>query len=425
VSMSYGPGRYDRAYEESGLDYPLPYVRWTENRNLQAFLALAASGGVRPERLLTETVPFQDAERAYAELASGERRSLSVVFRYDAERELGARSLTLREPTARAPREGELGVAFLGAGNYARSVLLPALQRAGGTRRLALVTATGASARRSAERFDFARCGTDPEQALADPEVDLVFVTTRHDTHARLAAAALRAGKSVWLEKPVGLSPDEVEQVVQAADETGGLLTVGYNRRFSPHARAVREHFAGRDAPLSLHYGVAAGPPPAGTWVTDPRVGGGRVVGEVCHFVDLCTYLVGKSPVRVFARALGRDPEQDDSLLATLAYPDGSVATIEYLCGAHAELPKERFEVSGAGRTARCDNFRTTQLLGGRAVKTWNQDKGQQTAIAETLAAVRSGSPSPIPLAEVSAVSRATFAILESCRSGVPVELAP
>jgi polar amino acid transport system substrate-binding protein len=198
---------------------------------------------------------------------------------------------------------------------------------------------------------------------------------------------------------------------------------VGYNRRFSPHARAIREVFADRDAPVAIHYSVAAGAPPSGTWITDPAVGGGRIVGEVCHFVDLCQYLVGAPPVRVQANALGRDPERDDSLVALLQYADGSSASIEYLATASAELPKERFEISGGGRTARCENFRTTRIFGGRSVKTWNQDKGQATAVAETLEAVRTGAPSPIPLAEIAAVSRTTFAIREACERGQAVEL--
>jgi polar amino acid transport system substrate-binding protein len=421
VSMSYGPGRYDRRYEELGLDYPLPFVRWTENRNLQAFLALLAAGSVTPERLDAEVVPFAEAERVYGELASGERPALSLVFEYAADVP-AQRSLRLAPPAPR-PAEGSLGVAVLGAGNYAKAVLLPALRRCAGTRRVALVTATGGSARRTAERFGFESCATDTAAALADPGVGLVFVATRHDSHAELAAAALRAGKAVWLEKPVGLSPEEVELVLAAARESGGFLAVGYNRRFSPHARAAREAFAGRQGPLAIHYAVAAGPPPSGTWIADPRAGGGRIVGEVCHFVDLCAWLVGRSPRSVFARALGRDPEQDDSVVALLDFSDGSTATIEYLARAAPELPKERFECSADGRTVACTNFRATS--GAARVKTWNQDKGQRAAVAAVIEAVRRGEPSPFSLEEIAAVSRATFAIGDSARSGLPVACLP
>lgn len=421
LSMSYGPGRYDRRYEELGLDYPLPYVRWTENRNLQSFLALAAAGRIHPERLDAETVPFEQAESAYEELASGERRSLAVVFRY-AEAPDMRRTLDL---STRSRAAGErVGVGFLGAGNYAKAVLLPALGARKDVDNIALVTATGPSAERTADRFSFSRCGTDPSAVLEEGAIDLVFVTTRHDLHAGQAIAALRAGKAVWLEKPVGLAADEVDRVAAAVRETGGFLMVGYNRRFSTHARAIRQAFADRQTPLSIDYTVAAGPPPQGTWITDPREGGGRIIGECCHFIDLCTYLVGAAPVRVFAEGSGSDPEVDDSTTALLRWRDGSTATIHYLARASGELPKERFEASAGGVTALCDNFRQTRLHGASGgVRKLNQDKGQATAIAETIAAVRSGGEAPITLGEIVSVSRATFAILESQRSGAAVEL--
>ncbi len=423
MSTSYGPGRYDRSYEEAGLDYPLPYVRWTENRNLQAFLALVAAGSVEPGRLDAATVPFADAVRTYEQLARGERRSLAVVFRYEAEPS-AARSLSLLPPRAPAAASDELGVAFLGAGNYAKAVLLPALAGVKGVRRRWLVTATGASARRTAEKFGFAACGTDPDEALRDSSVGLVFVTTRHDSHAELAARALRAGKAVWLEKPVALDEPQLAELAAAARETRGFLAVGYNRRFSVHARAVREAFAQRSGPLAIHYAVSAGLPPSGTWITDPREGGGRIVGEACHFVDLCAWLVGTPPARVFGRALGRDPELDDSMVAVLGFPDGSTATLEYLAHASTQLPKERFEASADGRTALCENFRTTRFLGGgRGVKGVNQDKGQVAAVRAVLDALREGAASPFAWSEIAAVSRATFSLLESIRTGREVEL--
>jgi predicted dehydrogenase/threonine dehydrogenase-like Zn-dependent dehydrogenase len=422
MSTSYGPGRYDRAYEEEGLDYPLAYVRWTENRNLAAFLALVAAGGVKPETLDTGIFPFEEAATVYEELAKGERRSLAAIFRYAG---TPARSREQRVAASSPVTRDSVGVAFVGAGNYAKSVLLPALAARPEARRVQLVTASGPSARRSAEKFGFALCGTDPDAVFADPEVDLVVIATRHDSHAEIATRALRAGKAVWLEKPVGISPDEVDAVLAAARETGGFLAVGYNRRFSTHARAVAEAFAGRRAPLAIHYSVAAGPPPRGTWILDPAVGGGRILGEVCHFVDLCSFLVGAPPASVFARALARDPQVDDSVMAILGFPDGSTAQLAYLASTAPDLPKERFEVSAEGRTARCENFKTTQLSGARALRTLNQDKGQAAAVAEVLAAVRQGRPSPFSLAELAGVSRACFALLASLESGRAEEVAP
>ncbi|NQZ97114.1 MAG: Gfo/Idh/MocA family oxidoreductase [Myxococcales bacterium] len=425
MSMSYGPGRYARRYEEEGCDYPLPFVRWTENRNLQSFLSLLASGALHIDRLDADVVPFEDALRSYDELARGERRSLSVVYRYAGGASLQRTlplSATLQTEKQKRTRE-TVGIAFLGAGNYAKSVLLPALGSCRSARPVTLVTQTGASARRASEQFGFDRCGTDPRDAFDSAEIDLVFVTTRHDTHAELAAQALRAGKAVWLEKPAALSPAELAALLEAAKESGSFLTLGYNRRFSTHAREVRAAFAERQGPLAVHYAVAAGPTPAGTWLTDPKVGGGRIVGEVCHFVDLCAYLVGTSPETVYARALGRDPERDDSLVANLGFRDGSTATIEYLATAHPDLPKERFEVSGSGGTARCENFRVTQIRGGKTHKTLNQDKGQTAAVSEVVALVKSGGASPFALDEIAAVSRATFAMEESVRTGNAVRL--
>ncbi len=415
MSTSYGPGRYDRAYEEEGLDYPLAYVRWTENRNLQAFIALIASGSVQPEALDTAIFPFEEAVSVYEDLAQGTRRSLAAIFRYS---EAPSRAREQRIKALAPASRDTIGVAFVGAGNYAKAVLLPALAASSGTRRVQLVTANGASARVSAEKFGFALCGTDADAVFASDEVDLVVIATRHDSHAALASRALRAGKAVWLEKPVGLDAEQVDAVFSAARESGSFLTVGYNRRFSAHSRAIAAAFGKRSAPLAIHYSVAAGPPPRGSWILDPAVGGGRVIGEVCHFIDLCTYLVGAPPTSVFARRLGRDPQVDDSVVALLGFADGSNASLEYLSMASTDLPKERFEVSAEGRTARCENFKTTHVSGASALRTVNQDKGQVTALREVLAALRGGQPSPFPLAQLEGVSHACFALLASLESG-------
>ena len=425
LSMSYGPGRYDRNYEELGLDYPLPYVRWTENRNMQAILALAQRESIHLEQLDTETVDFSEAEGAYSQLAKGERPNLAVIFKYDISSKPW-RSLTL--DNAQPPRGAKptIGVGFLGAGNYAKAVLLPNLSKASNLRKISLVTATGPSAQRTAERFGFERCSTDPNDVIGADGVDAVFIATRHDLHARSASDALRAGQAVWLEKPMGLTPEEIGDVADAARQSGSPLAIGYNRRFSSHARAFADAFANRSSPLHIQYTVAAGPTPRGTWVTDPREGGGRVVGEVCHFVDLCAFIVGKVPLQVYASALSSDPEQDDSITALIRYADGSVANIHYLAQATTELPKERIEASAGGITAVCENFKQTRILGlskAAGVKGVNQDKGQANAVTEFFAAVKSGGPSPFLVDDLVATSRVTFAILESIRTSAPVTI--
>jgi predicted dehydrogenase len=422
MSMSYGPGRYDRNYEEVGLDYPIAYVRWTEQRNLQAFIDLAARGSLDPMRMDIEKVDFDSAPMAYEALAKGARTSLAAIFRYSqAVDQSRSQRLSTDRPEATKAREDELGVAFIGAGNYAKAVLLPAFDRGSGVKRRAIVTSTGPSARRTAERFDFEECGTDPQLILDDESTDLVFIATRHDSHASLADRALRAGKGVWLEKPVGLTHGEVERVIRAAEETNGFLMVGYNRRFSVHARAIQQAFQERSGPMAIQYVIAAGQTPANTWLTDLEAGGGRIVGEVCHFVDLCSYLVGRELVSVFAHSLGRDRSSDDSIVIILTYSDGSTATISYLANASSELPKERWEVHADGSTAICDNFRSTQLPGGKKIRGVNQDKGQKTAIREMLERLRAGQPSPFTLAEIRSTSWVCLAAEESVRTGLPV----
>jgi predicted dehydrogenase/threonine dehydrogenase-like Zn-dependent dehydrogenase len=423
MSMSYGPGRYDRRYEEVGLDYPVAYVRWTEQRNLQAFIDLAAKGLVDPKKMDIETVAFDRATEIYEALAKGERKALAAVFQYgeDVDSSRSRKLVTSRGRGEDRDPSMDLGLAVIGAGNYAKGVLLPILRNVKGLSHRSVVTSTGPSVQRTAERFGFDSCGTDPAVVFEDPAVDLVFVTTRHDSHAALAESALRAGKAVWLEKPVGISMDEVDAVAAAAVDSDGFLMVGYNRRFSSHAIAIREAFAKRRSPMAIQYVVLAGEVPSGTWIVDPTTGGGRIIGEFCHFVDLCVSLVGQSVHRVWAQALGRDPEVDDSMMAMLSFPDGSIAQISYLANAGLELPKERFEVHAEGKSATCDNFRKTVLPGGKKMRGVNQDKGQERAIRETIDALKSGSAAPIPLSEIVGVSRTTFAILESIRLGASV----
>jgi predicted dehydrogenase/threonine dehydrogenase-like Zn-dependent dehydrogenase len=430
MSMSYGPGRYDRQYEELGLDYPIAYVRWTEQRNLQAFVDLAARGSIDPMTMDLEKVEFDKAIEVYEALAKGERKALAAIFEYETEVD-SSRSLpvaTHAGRTRRVRRTEDVGIAMIGAGTYAKGVLLPILQNSKGISRHSIVTSTGPSAQRTAERFGFEACSTDPDEVFADDKIDLVFITTRHDSHASLAEAALRAEKSVWLEKPIGITPEEALNVVAAAEQSEGLLMVGYNRRFSPHARAVRSAFEGRRGAMSMQYVVAAGSTPGGTWLTDPQVGGGRIVGEVCHFVDLCTFLVGQVPTGVYARSLGRDPEVDDSMMAQLSYPDGSVANISYLANANSELPKERWEVHADGKSAICENFRVTSLPNGKKLRGVNQDKGQETAIREALAGCRLADPRSmstlISPTELLSTSITTHQMLASMATGaaVPVD---
>jgi polar amino acid transport system substrate-binding protein len=419
MSTSYGPGRYDRNYEEFGLDYPLAYVRWTENRNLQAFLDLIATKSISPAGLDCEARPFAESVAAYEELESGSSSHLAVVFEYDQDVRMDPVTSFVSERKRQHKKE-DVGVSFIGAGSYSKSMLLPILQRTPTVDLITLVTATGASARGSAKRFGFTGCGTDPAAVLADPNVDLVFVTTRHDTHVDYAVRVLGAGKGVWLEKPAALDDDGLENLLDSARSTAGFLAVGYNRRFSPHSAFAADWFKTRSGPMRIYYRVCPGPMPVGTWLTDPREGGGRVVGEVCHFVDLCNFFVGGLVESVRATSLG-DGRTDDSVSTSLHYRDGSTATIDYLGMASPNLPKEVVELSADGHTIQLINFRRTIIVGGESYRTFNQDKGQQRAIGAVVDAYRTNQPSPIDLSGIENVSRVTFAIVESARSGAPI----
>jgi len=420
MSMSYGPGRYDRRYEEQGMDYPVSYVRWTENRNLQAFLGLLSSNSIDMSSLDTELRPFEDAVVSYEARNAGRASSLAVVFRY-AEQFDPSQNLVF-ESNVRPIRPEEIGVAFIGAGNYAKAVLLPMLKNVKAVDKLTLVTATGSSARRSAAVFGFRGCSTEPEAVFKDPNVDFVFVTTRHDTHVGYAIEAIRNSKGVWLEKPASLDLEGLRNLIQELQEKRGFLAIGYNRRFSSHTLRIQQFFENRDGPMMIHYRVVAPSPGLESWVMDPSEGGGRIVGEACHFVDLCNQLTGQLAHEVYARSLTTNAV-DDTFTTTLRYEDGSIATIDYLANAAEELSKEYFEVSADGRTARCDNFRRTRLSGRKSFKTFNQDKGQQAAIAAVLGAFRGQEGSPFSVNEIANVSLVTFAICQSIASGRPVEV--
>lgn len=430
VSMSYGPGRYDPEYEERGHDYPFPYVRWTEGRNIEAFLDLVASGSVDVRPLITHRFPIEEGERAY-QLISGETSEayLGVLLTYDTERELAGR-VELRAPTkagAASVREGaaRVRVGLIGAGSYAQKFLLPNFKEAG-AEFVSVATATGVTARDVGRKYDFARSVSGADAVLEDGDVNLVVIATRHDSHAELARRALERGRHVFVEKPLALDDAQLDAVLSAARASNASLMVGFNRRFSPHARAAHAFLAARRAPLSILYRVNAGRIPRGHWIQDAREGGGRIVGEVCHFIDLIHFLTNSTTTRVYAEPVAsRDHEtvDDDSVFITLRLADGSNASIAYLAEGDRALPKERVEIYGEGRTFVIDDFRAaTAYASGRERRTRlrGQDKGQREEVRAACAVVTSGAPAPIALADLAATTRATFRILESLRTAEP-----
>lgn len=429
VSRSYGPGRYDPTYEEGGVDYPLGYVRWTENRNLAQFVELVADGKVRLDRLVTHRIPIEDGVEAYRVLSSGDAGALGIVLTYGdpTAAHVPARRVDLSAAAGPSVRGSgrEPGVGVLGAGNFALATMLPAMKAAGGLRLTCVATARGASALHAARTHGFASAASSVDEVLRDPATDVVAILTRHDLHAAQIRAALGAGKHVFVEKPPCLDEAELADVVRALDAAGPgrLLTVGYNRRFAPLVTRLRAHVEGVGEPLSVQIRVNAGFIPPEHWVHDPAVGGGRIIGEVCHFVDLAAYLTGSLPERVVARAVpDRGRYREDNVALTLVMADGSVVSILYTASGDRASGKERFEVFGGGRTGILDDFRTLDLFGGgrRKAETsrLGQDKGHRGEWEVLAARLRDGGEPPIPTASWVATSLATFAAVRSLRSG-------
>jgi len=362
ISMSYGPGRYDPDYEERGHDYPLPYVRWTEKRNIESFLELINEGKVNVERLTTHRFSIDDAERAY-QLISAESREpyLGVVLSYDPDREI-TRRVSLTTPVHRAEKAIRLGV--IGAGGYVPAMLLPHFKSEGVDFR-SIATATGVSAHDQGKRFGFAFAVSSADEVLDDANINLIVIGTRHDSHAELARKALEQNKNVFVEKPLALDDDQLDGVLEAAANSTGRLMVGFNRRFSPLARQAKEFFADSNTPLSIVYRVNAGRIPKEHWIQEPLEGGGRIVGEVCHFIDLMQFLTGALPVSVFAESVSAKAEKTvdaDSVFVTLRFADGSNGCIAYVAEGDKSLPKERVEIFGGSRSFVLDDFRRATL---------------------------------------------------------------
>jgi polar amino acid transport system substrate-binding protein len=429
ISMSYGPGRYDPQYEENGHDYPFAYVRWTEGRNIEAFLDLIAERRVNIDRLVTHRFSIEDGERAY-QLISGDSKEpyLGVLLNYDTERELERRIPVTATSASKATPQKSVRIGMIGAGGYAKGMLLPHFKSAGAEFR-AISTASGVSARDIGEKYGFGYAASDAAEIIDDDEVNLVVIATRHDSHAGLAERALRRGRHVFVEKPLAMDDDEMESVLRAAENAPVALMVGFNRRFSPHARAAKEFFKGRQSPLSINYRVNAGRIAPDHWIQNPQEGGGRIIGEVCHFIDFMQFLTGAVTTRVFAESVtGRNHQiiDSDSVFITLRFSDGSNGSIAYLAEGDKSVPKERVEIYGDGKTFVIDDFRSaTSYHNGKeqSQRLRNQDKGQAEEIRTVCAVVVDGAPPPISLEDLAATTRATFRIRESLRTGLPAEV--
>ncbi|MET8981875.1 bi-domain-containing oxidoreductase [Streptomyces sp. NPDC004539] len=431
-SRSYGPGRYDPEYELEGRDYPIGYVRWTERRNLACFLDLAARGRVDVEPLISHTADFADAVETYQGLKDGELKAVAVLFRYPGHEPETRPAATVTVPAIEVkakrparPVRASLRLAFVGAGNYATSMLLPHLVERDGVDLAAVVTTTALSGANAQRKFGFARATTDLDAVLGDTSIDAVFVVTRHSSHAELTRRALLAGKAVFVEKPLALTEEELAGVLAAVEESGNdRLQVGFNRRFAPLLQEAKERFGARSGPASLRYLVNAGRLDHGSWYLRQDTEGSRFAGEGGHFVDTASWLLDADPVSVYAVAA---PGGED-LQVVLRYPDGSTATISYVTSGPSGFPKETLDLVADGRALRLDDFvRATvhspkKWVSSRLPKA--RDKGQNAQLAAFVRAVRTGGPMPVPLESLAATTAATLAVRTGLAAGTPVTLA-
>ena len=430
VSRSYGPGRYDPAYEEGGHDYPIGYVRWTEGRNLAAFVDLVASGQVDVRSLITHRIPIERGAEAYALITAEDPEPfLGVVITYPEVASLPARRTVSTTPLPAEPA-APVRLGALGAGSFATAVVFPILRKVRGIELVGLASASGYKSAHVARRFGFGSAQADEAALLHDGRINTIAVLTRHHLHARQTAAALRAGKHVFCEKPLALSREELLEVDEALRASGRLLMVGFNRRFAPMSARLREFLAPVREPLLIHYRVNAGLLPPGHWHYDPEQGGGRIVSEACHFIDVLAFLTGALPTRVLTRGLpGGERYREENVVLTVELADGSIGVIAYLANGDRAMAKERIEVSGGGRSAVLDDFRRLHLYAhGRrsAVRApLRQDKGHRAAWEAFAAAIRSGSPAPIPYKDLFAVSLATLAARDSLRQGEAISIEP
>ncbi len=420
-SRSYGPGRYDPTYEEKGIDYPIGYVRWTEQRNLAAFLQLIASGRIDLTPMIDQVFPFDDAVNVYERMHAGEISGLGILFHYAEHIDAGEASRPTMTTVATAV-EGAVRLGVIGAGNYASSMLLPHLKDHKQVMMQAVATGTSLSGANAARKFGFVSHGTDYQALLRDDSIDAVLIATRHASHARMTAEALSAGKAVFVEKPLAIDEEGLTQVLDAVHSTGNdRLQVGFNRRFSPIIQQMKKMFQDKNAPLVMHYRVHAGPLDQTAWQCDPAEGT-RFIGEAGHFFDVFAYLTGAMPRAVTAMALRPEATSRDDLenmAVTVQYDDGSVATLHYLTQGGTKLPKEWLEVSGGGKTVQMENFERLCIWDARAkrLQKFTADKGQKAQMMSFVQSIKNGEAMPMSLPCLEATTRVTLAADQSMRT--------
>ncbi len=420
MSCSYGPGRYDLNYEEKGLDYPAEYVRWTEKRNMEAFQQLILDGKVDLKSLTTHKFPFAEAGKAYDMIVNKSEPFTGIILEYDVQKELTRKAIQI--DNTQHQTNAAAGVAFIGAGSYAQGNLLPNLPKNDPkVQRITVLTNSGTTSRRVAERFGFSGCTDSEKDILDNPQVNTVFVATRHDSHAEYVLKALQHGKNVFVEKPLAMNEEQLAAIEEAYQASGKQLMVGFNRRFAPMAIKLKKALG--TGPMSMIYRVNAGMIPGGSWIQDLEIGGGRIIGEGCHFIDFMSFICGSLPVKVYASAIPDPQNFNDTVNINIEFANGSTGVVAYYANGSKSLSKEYFEAHHAGRSAVLKDFRELEIYGRRPEKdkSWSQNKGQAKMVADFIDSVCNGGEALIRFEELKFATLASFAAVKSLNEKMPV----
>jgi predicted dehydrogenase/threonine dehydrogenase-like Zn-dependent dehydrogenase len=426
-SRSYGPGRYDLNYEENGNDYPLGYVRWTEGRNFEAVIDLLATGKLRVQPLITHRFPIEQATQAY-EVITGKKKEpfLGVLLTYPEAKMKEERRIDFPVSAIKSSSVVKLGV--LGAGSFANAVLLPAIKKAGDIELIGIASSGGLHAQHSGKKFGFKYATSSDDEILNDANINTVAIITRHNSHAELVVKALESGKHVFVEKPLAITAEQLKKIERQLLITNNcLLLTGFNRRFAPLAQQLQSLISRRQEPKYIHYRINAGYIPLNHWTQDPEIGGGRIIGEGCHFIDFITFLVGAPPTTGTAHALTDSGKyREDNVSMTFTFPDGSIGIVDYLANGDKSFPKERVEVFCEGTVAVLDDFRVLQTIKDgkkKEEKLSAQDKGWVNEWKVFAKAIREGDEPPIPYEQLIGVTRSTFAAVESIREKRTIDI--
>jgi predicted dehydrogenase/threonine dehydrogenase-like Zn-dependent dehydrogenase len=425
MSCSYGPGRYDPLYEEKGVDYPVAYVRWTEKRNMEAFQDLLLRGKINVGYLTTHVFRLEKAIEAYNMMMDKSEPFIGILIEYDKDKPFKRSRIDILPK--KISKATSCNIGFIGAGSYAQSHLLPNIPKKGDVNLKGVMTNTGVSSRSVAEKIGFEFCTEEENQIFLNDGINTLFVATRHDSHAEYVLKGLKSGKHVFVEKPLCITEEQLDEISNLYTlNSMPILMVGYNRRFAPLAVQLKKIIG--TGSMAMVYRVNSGSIPADSWIQDKEIGGGRVIGEACHFIDFLTFINGSLPISVYANAMSDPNNLNDTLSISLNYENGSVGTIHYFSNGDKSLPKERVEIFGNGVTAVLDDFKKLTIHSkGRTKdhKLLNQDKGQKVEVQQFIQSILNGSGNPITFNEIFSTSLATFKVLKSIKTGQPQSCSP